>query len=163
MQATSLTQRKHTLNVLWVAMAGAVSSYWFVHLVLLHRPVAAITSSAFPEALIAGSAVCYTGAWWWHGRTIRSVGSLIDPTMFMRLSPQDRVGLQDRLQNAAVVCLALFESPAVLGLINTMVQAPAPHLFEWLAGASLVFLLTFRLQGYPAIFDMLEKLDPGSR
>ena len=123
------------------------------------KPKVGSLPSIFFTVLVAYSLFLYVGAWWWYNRTIRSVNVQVAPTVFQRLGPQDRVALQNRLQASAIICLALMESPAVLGLVNSMMQSPYPHLFKWLAGASLAGLLLFKLTGYPAIFELLDKLE----
>ena len=158
-QLPSLAQRKRTLNLIWLGMVGSVACYWVIHAILMRRPKTGNATALLPVLFIIEAIVCYVGGWWWYDRMMRSVNQQIAPTVFQRLDPRERIELQNRLQTSAIICLSLFEAPPVWGLVNSMIPSPSPRLFEGLAVASAICFILFRLSGYPAIFQAIEKLE----
>ena len=140
-------------------MVVAIACYWAIHALVINRSGSGTVTPLLPAIFIGESVLMYGLAWWWYARTIHAVQEQIAPTKFQRLSPQDRVELQRRLQAATIICVALFEAPAVIGLVNSLIASSMPRLFEWFAWASLACLTLFRITGYPAIFDALDKME----
>ena len=95
----------------------------------------------------------------WHTWRMAQVNALITPTAFSRLSPSDRMVIQNQVQASAIVSLACFEATAVIGLAFGVFGCPIPYVFHTLAFASLLCILLYRIQGYHEIFDVLDKLD----
>ncbi len=158
--SASTAQQKRVLTIIWFAMVVAVVCYSVVERsVSPHLQKSGAMPAVFPVTLIAQSVLLFGGAWWWFARTITAVTAQAAPTAIQRLGPQERRALRARLQQTTIICLACMEAPAVFGLVNSFVASPYPRLFGWLAGASLISLLLFRISGYPAIFAALDKLD----
>ena len=140
-------------------MVTAIICYWIIQAVIGHQTRTATAPWILPMILMGESVVIYVGGWWWHGRMMRLMAEQVTATHVEQLSVEGRLRLQTRLQASVIICLVLFESPAVFGLVNSFMTSPLPQLFEWLASISLASLIVFRLRGYPTIFQALEHLE----
>jgi hypothetical protein len=116
--------------------------------------------AGFAQILLLLSLVSFAAAWGWHGWSLAQIRRQAVATVLHRLTDQERGALQARLQVTLITCLALLETPAVFGLMNTFIGSPYPRLFEWLAGASLAGMLVLRVVGFPAVFELLDRLEP---
>jgi hypothetical protein len=143
-------------------MIAALAAYAAVHGFLLEQASAARPPELLPKLFIGASAFLYVAGWAWHYRTLGFVQQYASPARFQRLGLPERAALQNRLQVSVIVTLALFEAPLALGIVNTALHSPTERLFEWLAGVSLVFFVMYRLQSYPAVFQLLDRLEGGA-
>ncbi|MBI4342282.1 MAG: hypothetical protein HY599_02820 [Candidatus Omnitrophica bacterium] len=155
-----LAQRKMTLNILWVAMLGAIGIYWTIKILVLARAPASTQDAGFLVLpLVVLSTLLYGLAWWWFHTVVGGVSQRLTPTAVAQLSGGERGALGDKLQAAILVCLALLETPVVFGLISAFVRNPQP-LFESAVITSLLGMGWLRLTGYPKVFSLLDRLEP---
>ena len=151
---------RSALNLIWLALTASLGLYWMVHLLMGTRPQAPPAGpTPLPMILALQAAVAWVVGWALHGSLVRSVSAQVAPMMIQRLGPDERLALQQRVQSSTIASLALFESGAVFGLVNSLLASAIPKLFEWLAIGSFFCLVWFRLNGFPRVIDLLEKLD----
>ena len=155
----SVAQQKRILHIIWLGMISALVCYWVINLRIAATPKTGAWPATLPPALIVASLVVPAVGWGFHRRTMQAVAAQIAPAVFQRLAPAERLSLQHRVQASAILSLISLETVAICGLVNSFAASPYPHLFEWLAGASLAGLVVFRLQEYPEIFSVLDKLE----
>ncbi len=111
------------------------------------------------EPLIIGLSLVKYGAAWWSFRWI--VGGAkrwIDISLRTEAVSENRAVMPSRLQHAGILCLIFLEIPVVYGLVYSMISARIPHLFEWLAIASVIGMVLLRWRGFPIVFELMERL-----
>ena len=153
-----MEQREQTLNIIWIAMTAAVGVYWYVHHLVGVRGTTPTTG--LMTLLLAGiSAAECAGGWIFNQRILTTIADKVSAFQLAGPSAEVRAELEQRLQSTAIICLALFEAIAVYGLVGSFIGSPYPYTFEWFAGVSLMNLVFYRLQVYPRIFQILERLE----
>jgi hypothetical protein len=154
----SLTQRKQTLNVIWIAMTSAVLTYWAIHVIVGKQAGSGGESALVANLLAAVSVITFGSAWGWFKWSVDGVAGWATPTQAGQRSPEERAALQGRLQAAVIVCAALLEAPSVYGLVVSLTGSPYPGYFETLAILSLVGLVALRVRGVPEVFALMDRL-----
>lgn len=140
-------------------MVAAIGCYWTVNVVVAGSVRSMTWPPVFVYILIGVAVADYAVAWWWDRWTVGQAAGQATPTALQRLTDQEKLALQARLQASAVGTLAFLEAPAIYGLVNSFGVSPCPRLFEWLAAASLLGFVLFRLQRLPVIFGLLDRLE----
>ena len=140
-------------------MIGSIATYWVVKALVagaITKPSGAVLPG---EIFILLSLATYGAAYWWFSWVVGGIAANTTPTTLPRLSQAERGRMQVRLQSALVVCMSGVETPVVYGLIHSFISAEFPHLFEWLALASLAGLAILRATAFPTVFSLLDRLN----
>lgn len=154
----SAVQRKQFLKGLWWVLVGCVVCYWIVSRQLTHlrssepRPVISMV-------LAVMAVMEYSFAWGWYLMTIGPIARQALPTSAHRLSLLDGRQLQRRLWTTIFIVLTLLEAAPIYGLVNMMVSASVPRLFDTLLLASLFGLVLVRLNAFPTVFELFDRLE----
>jgi hypothetical protein len=155
----TLAQRQRVLNIIWTVMAAGIPIYWLAY--RLAGPRAASAAAAvFAQVLTVLAVLTYAAAIGWCRWTMAAVERQLAPIALAQLTSAERTGLQDRLQNALVVCLALLEAPVAYGLSAAFAGASV-RLFEVLSMVSLGLMVGIRLGFFPKAFQCMERFEAG--
>ena len=155
----SAAQRKRVLHIIWMAMTGTIAVYGVINHVVGSAIETTSSGRLFVQILLGIALLTYVLAWWWHRWTVTAVAAQASASTLQRLSVQERLTLQSRLQASSIICCSFLESAAIYGLINTFVGAPLPHLFEGLAAGSVAGFIILRMRGFPVVFELLDRLE----
>ena len=150
------------LNNIWLATTGTVLIYGAVNTMIRGWQEVNEALSLPPVVFVVIAGATFSFAWIFYRMTVSGVVPQMLPTTIQQLSANQRLTLQGRLQSCFIVCCVLLGAPAIYGLVSTATAAPSPHLFEWLATGSLLGLGLFRMKGFPVLFDLMRKLEPGT-
>ncbi len=147
------------LDIIWFAMLASV---------FIHRMVLAIVleswpaSSASSETAFFSTVVCVclagasmAGGLIWYGKCADKA----DRALLSGLSSKGKLRLIARLQTAAIINLAIFESWAVYGLFLGLLGKP--DAFMPFGLASLIALILFRWREYPNVSNLANRLSAG--
>ena len=157
-RSSTPAQTKRTLTIIWIAMIGALATYWALNAHVGHLPKTGTAPALLPSMLLVIAVSLYGMAWWWYQRTVQSVSEALTPTALQQLTSQRRLLLLNQLRGMVIVCLAFLEAPVILGLVNTMLRTPSLPLFEWCAVASFVGMMLLRARGFPTVFALVDRL-----
>ncbi len=155
------SSRKQILSIIWAAMIGSIPIYWFINGVVRGQRPTQNSLALFAQILAGFAVVAYAFAWWWFRWSIGSISLKVTPTNIPQLAEQDRQAITQRLQTSVIICCAFLESPPIWGLVNSIASTPYPYFFEWSAAFSILGFLILRFTGFPAVFELLDRLDTG--
>ncbi len=148
------------LDIIWFAMLASV---------FIHRMVLAIALESWPAssasnetALISTAACAFLAAaslaagLVWYGKCAEKA----EQALLSGLSSKQKLRLIARLQTAAIINLAIFESWAVYGLFLGFLGKP--DAFMPFGLASLTGLILFRWRAYPTVTNLGNRLSAGA-
>ncbi len=147
---------QRSLNMIWLAMMFALASYWItVALVWRANPAPRIQP---PPLLLNAIWLAAIGkvvaAWWCHGATRDHVERQLN----LALAPDDVATVLTRLQNFAVISMALLEAPTVFGValaLGWRLREP----FYLLLTLSAAMLMLFRVRALPELAEPMQRVE----
>jgi len=143
-------------------MVAAVGGYALVHYLVKSNLQPRGELEVLPQLLLGFAIVNLGLALWWFRWVVAQVSAEVAHAQVQPLNDAQRTIFRQRLFVSVIVICALLETPAIFGLVHSLLGLSANGTFELLALLSLLGFVVLRVRGFPIVMQLFKQLEPGA-